>query len=250
MRKQPGLEHLERAEKIEKIRVRCPACSKLYEVKTADIHEPSPEFQCVGCHARFAFDYPSPEGSKALARLINAESHERDCPKCGALNPAGAHECYNCQVLFSKLEDLPLNPELKAQPSLVRKWKLLQENDKSLADHESFVMSCFELDALRFAIFKYEEIKDDPKKAPMAEMMLRRLRIMAEVAIENRRTQEEAAAGFAWRRWLMWLPYLISLALIVWGASGLAHRNMVGLGVSIACLVTGLILIVRLPSRL
>lgn len=230
-------------ENVDKIRLRCPSCAKLYEVKSADIHEPTPQFQCVACQCRFCFDFPSPEGEIALARVVDAQSHERECRKCGALNPAQTQECYNCQVLFAKVEDLPLDPSLRAQPSLVRKWKLLLQNFDDITQHEAFIMSCHELEALRFATLKYEELRIEKGRSLLCDQMLRRIRAMSEVALMNRPAETKRTSS--WTRIVLWFPYVLSMALIIWGSSGLAHRNMVGVGVAIACLATGLILIVR-----
>jgi ribosomal protein L40E len=179
----------------------------------------------------------------ALARVVDAQSQEKECRKCGALNKAQSQECYNCQVLFSKVEDLPLDPTLRAQPSLVRKWKLLLQNFDDISQHEAFLMSCHQLEALRFATLKYEEMRIENRRSPICDQMLRRIRAMSEVALMNRPPEVKKVS--TWSRILMWSPYVLSLGLIVWGSSGLAHRNMVGLGVAIACLATGLILIVR-----
>ena len=235
------------SENSEKIRLRCPSCAKLYEVKSADIRESSPQFQCVACQCRFTFDFPVPAGEMALARAVDAESQDRECRKCGALNKAQSQECYNCQVLFSKVEDLPLDPTLRAQPSLVRKWKLLLQNFDDISQHEAFLMNCHQLDALRFATLKYEEIRIEHGRSAICDQMLRRIRAMSEVALMNRPADrgDEAKKVSAWSRMLIWSPYVLSLGLIVWGSAGLAHRNMVGVGVAIACLATGLILIVR-----
>src|SRR5207253_2647100 len=43
---------------MEKLRLRCPSCAKLYEVSDADIKSHTPQFDCVSCATRFGFQYP------------------------------------------------------------------------------------------------------------------------------------------------------------------------------------------------
>ncbi len=165
-----------------KLKIRCPSCTKLYEVESEEIHSETPLFQCISCDSRFSFEYPPTEPLNVLcfpvtlnlaevlstdaghqaSPLLHAEpgtQEMKSCPKCGALNGRRAKECYSCHVLFERLEGLPKDPSLKAQPSLVRKWKNLVENFENEKLHEEFLMACHQMDALRFATLKYEELK-------------------------------------------------------------------------------------------
>ncbi len=265
------------------VKLRCPACAKLYEVQKEDIHSDIPVFQCVSCHSKFAFEVPqtdhhhglvetflvtprvesAPTFNDALSQFNQMPQVEpvsvvepafqaeatRNCPKCGAVNGRKAQECYSCHVIFSRLEGLPQDPSLKAQPSLVRKWKNLLENFDNEALHEEFIMSCQALDALRFATMKYEEIRDAQGGDALCDQMLARIQSLMMVELQQKPLTKNAEAqvqGFQkYRKYMFWAPFVISGLMILLGMLNLGQRNLIGLGVAIACMASGLIVMVR-----
>jgi hypothetical protein len=255
------------AEVAEKLRIRCPSCAKLYEVESGDIHSSSPQFQCVSCQCRFTFSFPPLDPQNISCISIDAESHsqidevmksQRSCPKCGALSPREAEECYSCHVIFSRLQGLPEDPTLRAQPSLVRKWKMVAEDFDDEDKHEDFIRGCQDLEALPFAMTKYQEMSQALGGDPVCERRQKQIQAMIEhklrapkaAAVPVKKTPETPAELWSARwqkikKYLIYIPYGLSLFLILWGAFSLGHRNLVGLGVAIACLATGLTLTLR-----
>ncbi|MGZ3747501.1 MAG: hypothetical protein ACXWRE_09025 [Pseudobdellovibrionaceae bacterium] len=269
---------------MEKLRLRCPLCAKLYEVNDADIISHSPQFDCVSCATRFGFKFDkhlnancreiatfvvnsSPEMEKARSlqkELDNGEKrnskpkgHTRTCPKCGAINEnkkgQKIEECYSCHVIFSRLEELPLDPTLKAQPSLVRKWKNLVMNFNNKELHEDFLKSCLQLDALRFAILKYGELKSAQGGADeVCERMISKAQGLLQVTLSGKTegnlhfpkdvTKDVTAPRQAWHKYVLWVPLVVSLLMILTGFFSLSLRNLVGAGVSVMLLTFGLIL--------
>jgi ribosomal protein L40E len=268
---------------MEKLRLRCPSCSKLYEVNSSDIKSHSPQFDCIVCSSRFTLSYSPEQVSAGKTELVfkNAEveqgisfqqelenqtfaalQHEIEnsaeknstisCPKCGALNAKKAHECYSCHVLFERLEQLPLDPTLRAQPSLVRKWKNLIMNFDSLELHEDFLKSCHELEALRFAILKYEELqKAQGGKDEVCERMIFKAHGLLQVSLSSKSkgdmkfqpTRESAAKPPpAWHKYVVLTPLTIAFLMIVAGFFNLGLRNLVGAGVAVTLLTLGLTL--------
>ncbi|WP_413293249.1 hypothetical protein ACLSU7_17850 [Bdellovibrio sp. HCB185ZH] len=272
-----------------KLKVRCPSCAKLYEVASEDIHSETPVFQCISCDNRFGFDYPPVDASQVVTFLVatpgqstpNAEQNQRltaeellasfkqemvsavveptaehvqsqemkSCPKCGALNGRRAQECYSCHVLFERLEGLPQDSSLRAQPSLVRKWKNVLENFEDMSLHESFIKSCGELDAFRFAMMKYEEIKAAQGGDALCDQMIARINSMMMVGISQKSTMKvENPANADRPKWMKWVyigPFALSGLLILWGMLSLGHRNLVGVGVALSCMAVGLIVMIR-----
>ncbi|MNK07413.1 hypothetical protein D3C87_253270 [compost metagenome] len=257
-----------------KLKVRCPVCTKLYEVQGEDIQTDIPVFQCVSCDNRFAFEFTpenlenleniatflvsAPEEAKVSAVAnasrqesvveVSAQQEMKSCPKCGALNGRRSHECYSCHVLFDRLEGLPSDPTLKAQPSLVRKWKNLLGNFSDEKLHEEFVLSCQALDALRFAMMKYEEIRTAQGGDVLCDQMIARINSLMMVGLSQKPLASKEAdkeAPVKWRKYLFWGPYAISAILILAGMLNLGQRNLIGLGVAIACMTSGLIVMIR-----
>ncbi|WP_413557828.1 hypothetical protein [Bdellovibrio sp. HCB209] len=271
-----------------KFKVRCPSCAKLYEVASEDLHSDTPVFQCMSCENRFGFENPPVDAANVVTFLVPAPAVEaranvqqnsedifasvmaaaseavvaseptahqvqnqemKSCPKCGALNGRRAQECYSCHVLFERLEGLPQDPNLRAQPSLVRKWKNILENFEDENLHEAFIKSCAELDALRFATMKYEEIKAAQGGDALCDQMLARINSIMMVGISQKPTMKVKNPAHADRpKWMKWVyigPFALSALLILWGLLSLGHRNLVGVGVALSCMAVGLIVMVR-----
>ncbi|WP_374001519.1 hypothetical protein [Bdellovibrio bacteriovorus] len=264
-----------------KLKIRCPSCAKLYEVESDDIQSETPLFQCISCESRFSFEYPpqdplnvmcfkvslEPEATteeissesvppmmEKSEQILAAERHVgmaaepgthemKSCPKCGALNGRRAKECYSCHVIFEKLEGLPKDPSLKAQPSLVRKWKNLVENFENEDLHDEFIRSCHQLDALRFAVLKYEDLKTAQGGDPKCDEMIARINSLMMVGLSQKPAGE--AVKPKWNKYLYWGPFGLSAFLILLGMINLGHRNLIGVGVALACMTAGLIVMIK-----
>ena len=117
---------------MEHLRVRCPACQKLYQVETETIFSQSPYFDCKACHSIFTFQFPALEAEQVPTFLVQSASLESD-----------------------EKPDLVL----QAQPSLVQLWNHIFEDYDDHERHEDFVKRCVELEALPYAQTKYQELK-------------------------------------------------------------------------------------------
>lgn len=258
-----------------KLKIRCPSCTKLYEVESEEIQSEMPLFQCISCDTHFSFEYPpadpanvmtfavpmkaAPPAEESVAgrqlefsdimssTAVSVEQTEmKSCPKCGAMNGRRAKECYSCHVLFERLEGLPQDPSLRAQPSLVRKWKNLVNNFENEDLHEEFLMACHQLDALRFATLKYEELKAAQGGDAQCDIMLARIQGLMMVGLsQGAAPSKERAAKPKWQKFLYWGPFAFSAILILMGMINLAHRNLVGVGVAFAFMSAGLIVMIR-----
>jgi hypothetical protein len=246
----------------EKLKLRCPSCAKLYEVDSADIQTSHPQFHCVSCESRFTFSFPPLDPKNIICTPVDAEGHSslewamknsKSCPKCGALSPRTAEECYACHVIFSKLEGLPMDPSLRAQPSLVRKWKLLIEDFANETKHEDFINSCQALEALGFALTKYQDIKQAQGGDTLCDRMIENINARISNALTLSSVPKKNPAALLkprWQKYALWAPYILSFLLILWGTFSLGHRNLIGLGVATACLATGLITMIKGQLRL
>jgi hypothetical protein len=246
-----------------KLKIRCPACAKLYEVGSSDIQTELPLFQCCSCQCHFGFEYPPKDPSQILCfpvdiqkatrrgssvESVNAQRQEltKPCPKCGALSSRKSKECYSCHILFERVDGLPKDISLKAQPSLVKKWKNLIERIEDEKLHDEFILSCHQLDALRFAAFKYEELKSAQGGDPLCDRMLARINALLLVNLsqkplsnlpENKKSK--------WQKYLFWGPFGLSALLILLGMVNLGHRNLIGVGVALSFMTAGLIVMIR-----
>ncbi|MEN0059133.1 MAG: hypothetical protein AAGB31_09895 [Bdellovibrio sp.] len=242
-----------------KLKMRCPSCSKLYEVATEDIQSETPVFQCFQCKTHFGFEFPPTDPNKVHCYAVSAAKQHsepvvveavseamKSCPKCGALNGRGAQECYSCHVIFQKLEGLPQDTSLRAQPSLVRKWKNLLENFANEDLHNEFIQACHQLDALRFAVMKYEDLKAAQGGDPVCEAMLARIQSLMMVGLSAQEAEKnKVSATGKWRKYFYWGPFSLSALMILLGMINLGHRNLIGVGVALAFMAAGLIIMIR-----
>ncbi|MFZ4404946.1 MAG: hypothetical protein ACOYOK_12655 [Pseudobdellovibrionaceae bacterium] len=253
---------------MENLKLRCPACDKLYSVETELIQSSCPQFQCHVCDSRFEFDYPSVSIAEILPtrRVLSADGKrhstdhslavpmannlspdgDKNCPKCGKLNKNSYDECVSCHVIFSKLEGLPADSSLGAQPRLVALWKSLLEDFENTSLHEGFILACQQSGAIRFAIFKYEEIKKLQGQDPLCDLMLNKIKGLSLLQMQQPSDfasldlRYDLAGQFLREQLLPWSPYIFSAILILIGVVSPHLRNLIGFGVSFALLVGGL----------
>ncbi len=253
--------------KAELFQLRCPSCAKLYEVNGADIQSSTPQFQCVSCTKKFSFSYLPGFLDDIICYEIDAEDQvslkasikpsvqaspevlssprPRSCPKCGTANPLQAAECSFCQVIFARLEGLGQEEQqLRAQPSLIRRWRLVADDFENEAKHDDFIKSCQQLGALSFALKKYQDLRLAQGGDAICDRMIQRIHALTHVV-----SSVPAKTPWTWRSYSIAALYMLSVMMILWGAFSLSHRNLIGLGVATACLATGLVLSFRGPVQ-
>lgn len=247
--------------------VRCPECSKLFRVDSREIKSSSPQFQCSACKTEFSFSYPPVDLRKIETKVVRlprdwqlAEQDIKEplpqelknCPKCLALNPKNRNECIKCQVIFSKVEGLPLQKELGALPSLIRAWQDLLSDYNNLKKHMAFVDRCDELQALPFALKKYQSLKEAQPQDAFTQEMIKH--VLVKGIKESPVAKPWASAVQVLVRLnskINWFlvgklsPLAASFALILMGAMSQSNKNMIGVGVSILFLTLGLTIFIK-----
>lgn len=236
---------------MDHLHIRCPSCAKLYQVETGRIFSTTPEFQCVSCDTRFAFQFPPADPLEVPTYAVvkaeaapEPEKRTRKCPRCASESPEASKECLACGVIFEKLEGLPRDPSLKAQPSLVRRWKELLADYTNEALHQSFINACREQDALAYARVQYKDLKRLQGRDEIADRMLRQISAIAEVTQSAPLAAPSPTTLSRWeiaRRILIFLPYMVGIGLVLWGVSRMGQRNMIGAGIAILLLSYGLL---------
>jgi hypothetical protein len=252
------------------VQARCPGCNKLYRIDTRDMKSSQPHFDCVSCPTTFTLE-PDEKNPRVLrtralgnvkyssaSQLQFAPSAEglKKCPKCETFNPRLASECRKCGVIFAKLEDLPLDAKTGALPSLVKAWQDLMEDYSNVTKHMAFVDRCDDLQAVPFALKKYQDLKEAQPHDKIAQEMLHHVLLKAfarkaEVVTENpsvrllRDQVNEWIDQVNWSRVARLSPLALSGLLILVGASNAGLRNLIGIGVSILFITLGLALITK-----
>lgn len=170
------------------------------------------------------------------------------CPKCQTKNPRLMKECLKCGVLFEKVESLPLDRQLGALPSLMKAWKDLMSDYENLRKHVAFVDRCEDLQALPFALKKYEHLREAQPQDAITQQMFHRvlIRQLKNKAAKVSWIQQTSAklnqmsCQINWPRVRKVSPYVISSLMITVGLANPSARNLIGIGAAVIFLTAGM----------
>lgn len=225
-----------------------------------DVEDSGAQFKCLCCEAHFGLKTPVKNSRDVKTELIEAGlsrdqflarqqktvQEVRKCLKCAALNPKSLEECLKCGVIFARLEGLPLDQQLGAIPSLVRSWQELMSDYQNLRKHFEFVDRCEDLNAIPFALRKYEELKSVQPHDEIAQSMFQKviMKRFANVSPEQwawlLQVRRQILA-LPWMRILRVGPVVLGTILIFIGLAAPGLRNLVGLGVAMAFVTVGFV---------
>lgn len=235
--------------------MRCPECRKLYRVDTRDIISNDPHFDCIQCGVTFGveMDPASPRKlitktsnkvllSKLSTQDLSPEAIKR-CPKCASSNLKTSTECCKCGIIFERYERS--EREGGVLPSVAKAWTELLQDYNNLTKHLAFVDQCEELQAVPYALKKYQELKELQPFDEIANKMHGRVLVKS----FSRRSVEHIGTGLKKMTWLMttltflksrpWGKYITvvtwtaPLLFILWGSFSAELRNLIGFGVSL-----------------
>lgn len=235
--------------------LRCPECNKLYRVDTRDIISDDPHFDCIQCGVTFQVEGHQQDPRQLVTRSakkhVTFNLHEqslspeaiRKCPKCGASNLRSQSECGKCGLIFAKFEKY--EKEGGVLPSLSRAWTDLMQDYNNLAKHFAFVDQCADMQAVPYALKKYQELKElqpfDPIATKMHSQVLlkgfsRRTVQNFESQLKNNQQYQNFLSLMVkvqWGQILNGLTWALPLVFIVWGFFSIYERNLIGFGVAL-----------------
>lgn len=251
---------------VDKIRVRCPSCTKLYVVSAVEIKSSNPHFLCHVCHSKFTFNYP-PLSENVEAKLLQAtpppvlmskaldikdlpaavgeSRHLKTCPKCGGKNALTATECAHCLVILSKAQILSNNePQgVRALPSLVRKWQEVLGDFENEQLHVQFIEDCRQAQALSYAIYRYRQMLEVQPQDLLAKKFYARAQaheMATAVEVNSLPGFGQGLKQIDWLEVLYWSPAVLSGLLFVAGISNLGMRNYIGFASALMVLWVGM----------
>ncbi len=240
--------------------MRCPSCAKLYKVEAKDVSSSSPHFDCQFCRTQFTFDYPPTHPHSIQTRPLKLSNFSaiseldftdgiekefvRKCSKCGTFNSKAAEECQKCQVIFSKIEGLPLEPKTGALPSLMRAWQELLEDYENVTKHIAFVDRCEDLQAIPYALRKYQALKEAQPQDTVAQEMFKKVWMKSLGQKANRLVEASRIMLLLnrvnWPKVVKLSPWVLYAAMVLVGATSAQFRNLVGIGVALFFMHLGL----------
>ncbi len=250
------------------VQLRCPGCHKLYRIDTRDMKSDTPHFDCVACKTSFTVEPEKGSNRRLTTKTLGklqfssvsqieiSEKAEglKKCPKCETFNPRLSEECHKCGVIFAKLEDLPMDFRTGALPSLVKAWQDLMTDYSNVTKHFAFVDRCEDLQAVPYALKKYQDLKEAQPHDEIAQKMFHSVLLRSIARKAQVVTTSPSAKALAlhfrsmrdqvnWSRVLRLAPLMISVLLMTVGFLHMGLRNLIGIGVSILFITLGLALI-------
>lgn len=257
--------------------VHCPGCNKLYKIDTRDLRSKEPQFNCTDCKTVFTIERcgersgATGQGATSAAYVSTSNIYQakilsrppvgnqiaeglKKCPKCEAFNPILSEDCLKCGVIFSKLENLPMDQKLGALPSLVRAWQGLIRDYSNLTKHVEFVDRCEELNATPYALKKYLELKELQPQDEIAQQMLHRtlMKNFEKKAIDTGHWWIKKNPWILkvnqrinWSKLIRYSPFVLAGLMILIGFFSEGLRNLIGFGVSLSFLLVGVTVLFR-----
>jgi hypothetical protein len=249
---------------IPTIKVRCPDCYKLYNIRTQDIHVSQPKFKCTGCEKKFWIGYPEalehPEGvigfpldwaepQTAAEAAAQPEPiiQNFECPKCQNLYLSHQKECMKCGLIFEKYQQKELAENIRkasrsedAHPAIAQhkeikdEWENVVQNFESFNSHQNFIRVCQKLEAIDYAVAKYSELNELCPQDQNVTKALRQCMALHSVQIdfENARLKESSKrTGTTKNAWLKKLNLSFDYPII---------KTLLGIRASTAFVVFGL----------
>ncbi len=257
--------------------IRCPECNKLYRVDSRDMISLNPHFDCLQCGVTFNVSQDPLSSGKLVTRTDRKQVYSklcsnklgseaiRKCPKCGLSNLKNSSECYKCGVIFDKYEKVlaESNGVVGGQvvlPSLVKAWQDLMSDYSNITKHAAFVGQCEDLQAIPFALKKYQDLKEVQPQDTVASEMHQKLvfKIISKVKKAQSYQKLNQSRYFVygaklfyflnsrpWFRYFRILSWLVPFICVFWGFYQPQLSNMVGLGVSLAFLRVTIAMILK-----
>jgi len=240
--------------------VRCPSCTKLYRVESKNIHTSQPEFSCKKCFCTFSFMNPPQDINNVKTFLVHAskiqdlkfiepiikndsEKNEdvlKKCPRCGLVNPKTFSECLSCHAIFDK-EITGLGPN---KMGLTKAWQELVQDYSNLKKHFGFVEACTDLNALPYALRKYEDLKSLQPADPIVDQMLAQIRFKAaELEFLKQQKSERQIKIEKIKKLLKLSPLFLAGLMLILGILLTGYRNMIGFSVALLFIHIGIKLI-------
>lgn len=253
---------------IEKIKVRCPQCFKLFLVETSDIKESHPQFACSQCQEKFwlsypeclgvagevlgfPMDFPIDRGNQAFAMpnfdwvdanptksketsssLFHTDLLTQPCPKCQEPYQAGEKECKKCGVLIQgyKKNDLEQNT-IWAPKEVKESWESVLLNYQDLTVHRQFIRMSQRLGYIDYAAQKYAQmIEIQGESDGIARQMLQEVKARMEFIGTSQPVKIQKRSRV---RVFFSFLFVICGVLMAMGYVVPVWRNLMGVGASL-----------------
>ena len=197
----PSFSTLQHHKENEKslLKLRCPNCFKLYSVPIESLGGPRSYFCCLDCETYFWIPYPNclnysqgligypvekenlPQDQFHFCHLL--ESQPFRCPKCQKPYATSQKECTSCGLIFKKYHFRSFVS--KANPELTSLWNQLFQNYDKNDLHDKFILSCFKMKCLSYAIGKYGRFLQANPSDKKTKQAFKKISALSEINLQN-----------------------------------------------------------------
>jgi predicted nucleic acid-binding Zn-ribbon protein len=251
----------------EQLKIRCPDCLKLYTVKSAEIHEARPRFQCVDCQTQFwiSFSEAIASGEEIMGFPLDwlGESSARDkkihseisakafsCPKCGQAYASGDTECVKCGVVFLRFKDTarPSQDDVRASVEVRELWEAVLADYDNFEKHQIFINAAIADRSLPYAAGQYARILEVCPQDVSAQKAQKEITSMAFAGFESNVVRSEPAVSglfsgldFSFRKIRLTTYIMFMCGVVIAMGILLPHqRNLVGVGTAVMFFILAL----------
>lgn len=234
--------------RLQTVKVRCPQCFKLYAVKSTEIYETKPKFECQQCKARFWLAYPEcleqPEVMGFPVEWLETQVRSsvstqpsiktEKCPKCQVEHMVGQKECFHCGLIFEKYqakEENRTNLLPPAHPDLSKHWSRVLENYENESRHLQFLKDCQKKKGLDYASYQYGRILEINPSDERAQAMKDMIVALTQTQLEAAPVKTEKVKA-KWPR-ASTIAMMVGIVVILIGFSSAQFRNLIGFGTAI-----------------
>ncbi len=255
------------------LKVRCPQCFKLYNVRTSMLQIEKPKFQCTQCEERFSLQIPESLGMeevigfaeswedspvagdsaphnalvKKSPEVIDEAKSEvvadtKECEKCGAANSVLTSECGKCGVIFDKYRELKNDPiGAKASQKLKEIWLMVMNHYEDEDLHQEFVRQCRKRNELEYASSRYMKILEASPNEELALKFKNKIQLLVELPVEKAKDESKKKFKIP----LTSLAMLLSSIVMFVGYMVPEFRNLMGIGAAFLFITTAIRLVFK-----
>jgi hypothetical protein len=179
------------------VKVECPLCAELVELRRFRASPGGIEVDCAACGDSYAVATDGelrPVAADRPEPAVAPDAGEMRCPKCEELQPE-AEACRACGLAADRFEAYASEADDAAGPELDELWAACADDWHDDAAHDRFIEAASVAGMYAYAARRYRGHARDNPGDSRAEAALARLRRMAEATLLSAAAARQPEAG-------------------------------------------------------
>ncbi len=205
------------------MKVQCPTCREIVEMKDFLTSSQGLTFACTSCHQEHFLQNPKIQHPAApqtappeIPTAPRLTPGKLACPKCGHVQE-DEYACHQCGLVFSKFDadKLPAPPK-----EAVDIWEQAAQNLFNEKLHEDFIKACMRVDRLDYAVRQYRLLSHSPGYEEIGKKMLALVSVKGQaqlpVAMLSKKLAGKSKKGVKTIAWILVAVVLALAAYYGW----------------------------------